>query len=127
MREVVAESLVHAAPPEHLHEPGGEDVAQIATRGVPIGAIVRDRPNPLGVLTLCSRHLDHCITEELRGAKTSPCDRDGAHGAHLHMDEPSGGDLTGRGKKSVRWIIKEPRKEPSTRRAFRAVGARHTR
>ena len=87
MREVFAEILVRTARREHSHEPGDEDLAQIATRGFPVGAVVRDRANPLGVLAGRSPHLDDRIRAKLVG-------ENGARGAHVLYDEPSGEDLT---------------------------------
>src|SRR5438874_4704206 len=81
LREVFAEILVRTTRREHSHEPGDEDLAKIATRGFPTGAVVRDRANPLGVLARRSPHLDHRI-------------RASAHGAHVQYDESSGEDLT---------------------------------
>src|SRR3989475_2894362 len=108
LREVFAEILVRTTRREHSHEPGDEDLAQIATRGFPIGAVVRDRANPLGVLARRSPHLDHRIRAKLIG-------ENGAHGAHVQYDEPSEEDLT------RRWLGKKI--APSDRRRNRADGA----
>jgi hypothetical protein len=129
LREVFAEVLVRTTRREHSHEPADEDLAQIATRGVSIGAVVRDSANPLSVLARRSRHLDHCIRVRLREAATSVCDlEDGAHGAHVRFDEPSGEDLTRRwlGKKSHRRIVEGTERTARHPRDRRSEGE-HTR
>jgi len=120
LREVFAEILVRTTRREHSHEPGDEDLAQIATRGFPIGAVVRDRANPLGVLARRSPHLDHRIRAKLIG-------ENGAHGAHVQYDEPSEVDLTRRwlGKKSHRRIVEGTEQTARHPRDRRSEGFRH--
>jgi len=132
--EVFAVILVRTSRREHSHESSDEDLAQIATRGVPIGAVVRECANPLGILARCSRHLDHPIRAQLtrhldHRTRARLIGENGAYRAHVQYDGPSGQDLTGRwlGRESHRqWVRNRTvgsSKESSTWRAIRAIVA----